>query len=152
VTKDLTLLGAAEMFTTLGLEAEHHNHHALESAAKIVQRQAKAYIGTYDATYPTVWLPLAESTKKDRVSKGFPEDEPLLRTGAIRDSIKYQADHHEANIGTDLQIAVWHELGTSRFVPRPFLEPALKEKTPEILEKIGAIVVGHLSGEARETD
>ncbi|WP_439398718.1 phage virion morphogenesis protein [Bradyrhizobium sp. PMVTL-01] len=152
MTKELSLLAAAEMFATLKLEIEHKNHQLLEKSAKVVEKQAKDYIGTYDAHYPTIWLPLAESTKRDRVNKGFSADEPLLRTGALRDSIKHEADHHEAHIGTDSQIGVWHELGTSRFVPRPYLEPALKEKTPEILEILGKGTVGKLSGEAREGD
>lgn len=151
MTKELTLLGAVEMFATLGLELEHAHHVALEKAGKLVEGQAKDYLGTYNAQYPTVWLELADSTKKDRVSKGFPADEPLLRTGAMRDSIHHTATHNEAHIGSDSQIAVWHELGTSRFVPRPFLEPALKEKTPEVLKTIGDVVHGKLTGSARET-
>lgn len=152
MTKTMNLLQAVEFFTTAGLELKHHEHTALEKSGKLVQETAQGYLGTYNVTYPTVWLPLAESTKRDRVAKGFPEDEPLLRTGQMRDSIKYTVSHDEVHIGSDDQKAVWHELGTSRFVPRPFLEPALKEKTPEIINIIGKSIVGKLTGEAREQD
>jgi phage gpG-like protein len=159
MTKTLTLLGAVELFSTLGLEMEHHNHEALEKGAELVQKQAKDYIGTYDvhttwtfkngSTGAYSWPPLAESTKKDRVNKGFSEDEPLLRTGELRDSINITVGHNEASIGSNNDKAVWHELGTSRVPPRPFLEPALKEKTPKVLDLIGRQIVGKLSGTER---
>lgn len=40
----------------------------------IVEREAKRVIGTYDYD----WAPLAESTKDERASLGFPEDEPAF--------------------------------------------------------------------------
>ncbi|UGY23718.1 phage virion morphogenesis protein [Bradyrhizobium septentrionale] len=152
MTKTMSLFEAAKFFGTVGFEIEHETHRALEGAAKVVEKQAKAYIGTYDAHWPTTWLPLSERTKRDRVNKGFAADKPLLRTGELRDSIHHRVGHNEATIGTDSKIAVWQELGTSRMVPRPFLEPALKEKTPEVLERLGKAVHGKLSGQARITE
>lgn len=150
--KEFSLLGFAAHLVGMAAEIEHANHSALEKSARIVKKQAKDYIGTYDAKYPTPWHPLAESTKKDRVNKGFPADQPLLRTGALRDSIEHTVSHNEATVGSNSQIAAWQELGTSKFVPRPFLEPALREKVPEILEIVGRSVVGTLSGGAREIE
>ncbi|WP_024517074.1 hypothetical protein [Bradyrhizobium sp. Tv2a-2] len=148
MTKELSLLGAVELFSTMQLEMEHENHVALERCGKLVTKEVYRVVGTYDYG----WKPLAPSTQDQRESLGFEPDEPLLRTGSMRDSVWYKADHHECQIGTDNQIAVWQELGTSKIPPRPFLEGALKEKTPEVLDIIGHQIVGALSGEAREVD
>lgn len=145
--KEFSLLGFAAFLGTLKLEIEHANHSALERCGKVVQREAKRAIGTYDYGWP----PLAASTVK---KKG--KDTPLLETGEMRDSIKYTVTHKvgavgdaEVQIGSDNDKAKWHELGTSKFPPRPFLEGALKKKTPECLEIIGRAVHGKLSGTER---
>jgi hypothetical protein len=148
MTKELSLLGAVELFSTMGLEIEHENHVILDRCGRMVTKEVYRVIGTYDYGWPA----LAPSTQDQRASLGFEPDEPLLRTGAMRDSVWYKADHHEVQIGTDNKIAAYQELGTSRIPPRPFLEGALKEKTPEILHEIGHCVTGYLSGEARETE
>lgn len=154
--KDLTLMEAIGLFSTLGLEVSHAHHDGLERAAKVVEKQAKAYIGTYDAR--PVWPELAERTKSERSRLGFSDNEPLLRTGELRDSIEHTVSHMpglvgdlEAQIGSNNQKAVWHELGTSKAPPRPFLEPAMKAKIDEILEVIGVAVHGHLSGTKRSS-
>jgi phage gpG-like protein len=139
--KLFTLEGAAALFAGLA-ELDHVHHEALEKAAEVVEKQAKDYIGTYDAK-PT-WPPLAASTLE---KKGA--DTPLLQTGELLNSIHHVADHKEACIGSDHDRAVWHELGTAKIPPRPFLEPALKEKTAKVLEIIGLHVVGKLSGTER---
>jgi len=123
--KLLTLEGAAALFAGLA-ELDHVHHEALEKAAIVVEEQAKAFIGTYDAK-PT-WQPLAASTLERKNS-----DTPLLETGEMRDSIQHVADHHEAHIGSNSDKAVWHELGTSKIPARPFLEPALREHTERSL-------------------
>jgi hypothetical protein len=146
MTKVLSLLGAAELFSTLGLEVEHHNHRALDKVGQVVTQEVYRVIGTYDYGWPT----LAESTQSDRESHGFPADEPLKRTGAMRDSVWYKVGHKEVTIGTDNQIAVWQELGTSRIPPRPFLQGAAQHKMPETLEIIGRATIAGLSGEAVE--
>lgn len=146
MTKDLKLLEAAELFLTLGLETEHENHRALERCGKLVTREVYRVIGSYDYGWPQ----LAESTQNQRESLGFEPNEPLLRTGRMRDTIWFKVQHNEVTIGTDDQIAIWQELGTSRIPPRPFLEGALKAKTPEVLEIIGKDAVRKLSGEARD--
>src|SRR5690348_3170601 len=98
---------------------EHGEHAALEKAAVEVEKRAKDKIGEYqDAVGPfEKWRELADSTKADRVRKGFPENEPLLRTGEMRDSIEHKVADHEAHIGSDNSIALYQELGTSRIPP-----------------------------------
>jgi hypothetical protein len=92
---------------------------ALETAAKMVRDEAKRVIGTYLFD----WEQLAASTQSERVAQGFPANEPLLRTGEMRDSIEYKiiTPGEEAEVGSNSDKAVWQELGTVTIPPRPFL-------------------------------
>jgi hypothetical protein len=148
MTKELSLLGAIELFATMGLEMEHENHRILERCGKLVTHEVYRVIGTYEYGWPQ----LAETTQDERASQGFEPNDPLLRTGRMRDTIWYKVGHDEVQIGSDDKILAWQELGTSRIPPRPVLEGALKQKTPEVLKVIGRAVVGKLSGEAREEE
>jgi HK97 gp10 family phage protein len=118
----------------------------LARAAKIVESQAKSEIGHYQdpiANFPG-WEELDQSTKDDRVSKGFTENDPLLRNGKLRDSIHHDVDGLEATIGSDSDIAVYQELGTDKIPPRPFLGTALAIKDKQIVRIIGEHAVGAL--------
>jgi HK97 gp10 family phage protein len=141
--KALTLMEFAELLGGLKLEVDHINHTALERAAKIVEKEAKDVLGTYRYGWPQ----LAPSTQKEREKQGFAPNEPLLRTGEMRDSIQHSSDHHEARIGSNSDIALYQELGTSKIPPRPFLQGALKAKMPDILDEIGREMVAFLSGD-----
>ncbi len=135
----------------------------LTAAARIVQREAKAELGTYQRanTGPFgPWPELADATKRERAEKGFSENEPLLRTGALRDSITVAVRGHEAAIGSESEIAVYQELGTTgsagssmwgkvgrqHVPPRPFLGPAGFRKGEEAAKLIGAHVGWHVAG------
>jgi phage gpG-like protein len=105
---------------------------ALIVCAKAVQKTAKAEFGVYQRAvgpYPA-WPELAEITKRERAAEGFPENEPLLKTGALRDSIEYKVGNFEAFIGSKSEIMLDHEFGRSPNAfgavtpPRPVLGPA----------------------------
>jgi phage gpG-like protein len=136
--REFTVNGFAAFLSTLSfIEAQRI---AMEKSAQIVEEEAKRVIGTYEYG----WAPLAESTKADRRRQGFAEDEPLLRTGEMRDSIEHQSTAFEASIGSNNDKAVWQELGTSRIPPRSFLAGALQHKTEEVLDVIGREIVSVL--------
>jgi hypothetical protein len=129
--------------------AQHEmEHRALEKVGKLVEKRAKAKIGEYqDEAGPFVgWAELADSTKSDRVNEGFPEDEPLLRTGQMRDSIEHVVIDSEVQVGSDSDIAVYQELGTSRIPPRSFLGGAVADELPAIIDIIGDSAVAALIG------
>jgi phage gpG-like protein len=118
-------------------------HHGLKAVAKAIEATAKAEIGHYQpAVGPfQAWPELADSTKADRVRQGFSENDPLLRTGEMRDSISHEVSGLEAVIGSDSDVMVWQELGTKTIPPRPVLGPAAllnEEKIKEILGKAAA--------------
>ncbi len=132
----------------IALKQKEMEHHVLETAAKAVEQRAKAKIGEYQQEAgPFVgWAELAAFTKADRVAKGFPEDEPLLRTGKMRDSIEHQVDGNEAQVGSNSDIAVYQELGTAKIPPRSFLGGAAVEMMPRIIELIGESATAALVG------
>lgn len=120
----------------------------LETVAKSVQKTAKDEIGYYQPAigpFPA-WAPLAQTTVEDRVSQGYSADEPLLRTGELRDSIDRDVTALEAVIGSDSDIAVYQELGTDKIPPRPFLGPAVIHNEPLIKNVLGRAFVRGLLG------
>ena len=151
---EFSLVGFAAHLTALKAEMAIETHEALEHAALLVETEAKAEIGTYQgAAGPfAAWATLAAFTQADRVAKGYPADEPLLRTGEMRDSIEHTIGVHEAEVGSNSDIAVYQELGThgggwgGPIPPRSFLGGAAFRKSHEIRDvcAIGAVQV--LSG------
>ncbi|MFB5192655.1 phage virion morphogenesis protein [Alicyclobacillus fastidiosus] len=73
---------------------------------------------TFDAEGPG-WKPLAQSTKWDRVYKGFPVAPILVRTGALRDSLTggfakdsiFEVFPTRMEIGTSTPYAMYHQTG-----------------------------------------
>jgi HK97 gp10 family phage protein len=141
-------LMAAELGALVAGE-EQLNHRLLETAAKSIEKRAKEKIGEYqnEAGQFVAWAELAESTKQDRERQGYPDDEPLLRTGELRDSIEHKVIGLVAHVGSNSDVAVYQELGTSKMPPRSFLGGAAHEKAPEIVEMIGENLTLHLAGE-----
>ena len=84
--RDFTLAGFAEFCAReLGPDVEHAKEEALEIGAKAIQHEAKRVIGTYSFDWPQ----LAPSTQADREKQGYAANEPLFRTGQMRNSIEY---------------------------------------------------------------
>jgi phage gpG-like protein len=137
------------VFTVLGFVAElkaiEHDLEALapkivEKACQIIQKKAKATIGhEHDA-----WPPLAPSTLAKKSA-----NTPLLETGAMRDSIEYVVHGNEGAVGSNSEIAVFQELGTSRIPPRSFLVSSAIASEDKIHRMVGASAVAALSGHGR---
>jgi phage gpG-like protein len=142
--REFDLLGFAAHLVAAEAAINHAEHKALERAAKLVEREAKEEIGHYQEGWPQ----LSESTKGDRERKGFPADEPLLRTGDLRDSIHHQVEGKEAVVGSESDVAVWQELGTAKIPPRSFLAGAAHRKGQQVAHIIGRGVVHSLVGDA----
>lgn len=114
-------------------------HHALKKCAVSIESTAKAEIGQYQSAVAPFagWVELADSTKTDRVSKGFTQNNPLLRSGELRDSISHEIDALEAVVGSDSDIMVYQELGTERIPPRAVLGPAAIRNKNLIIRTLG---------------
>lgn len=107
-----------------------------------IEETAKEEIGVYQpAVGPfEAWAPLAASTKAERVRLGYIEDEPLLRSGQLRDSIESEVVGLAAIIGTKSEIGLWQEVGTDHIPPRPFIGPAYVRKIDPLMDAIGLFI------------
>src|SRR5690348_14424850 len=80
---------------SLAVRVEPNLAIAVEETVHAAAETARGYIGHYQGAtdgYPT-WPPLAERTIRDKERRGYaPPDNPLLRTGDMRDSIVAGAD------------------------------------------------------------
>ncbi len=147
--KDFTILGFVEHLVIIQTEIVVAEHEGLDRAAEIIQAEAKDSLGEYQQDAPPFagWAELADSTKQDRVRQGYPEDEPELRTGEMRDSIERTVEGREAEVGSDSEVLEFQELGTSKMPPRSILGGAAVRKGPEVAEEIGERYVAALIGE-----
>lgn len=136
------LAGFGEELMKLSIEVALETHIALHEATAIVQKEAKRVIGTYDYG----WVPLAQATVDDRVRQGYTPDDPLERTGELRESILRTVIGHEGFVGSDNMKAVWQELGTKTIPPRSFLAGAAKHKMEEIVNKTGLAIEATMIG------
>src|SRR5205814_4154762 len=98
----------------------------LKKCVVAIEATAKAELGTYQGAVGPfdAWAPLAEATQQDRVAKGFTPDDPLLRSGELRDSISHQVEGLTAVAGSTSDVMVYQELGTPEIPPRAVMGPA----------------------------
>lgn len=139
--------------------AELEMSETLHVASDMVQHRAKEKIGHYQLAVGEFveWTQLKDSTKADRVAKGYPADEPLLRDGTLRDAIHTDVHRDHAFVGVESgltpdgksdigDIAVYLEMGTANMPPRPFLGPALYEQRDEITKLLARSVFAAMRG------
>lgn len=122
--------------------AAQNQRDLLEDAAILVRDRAVEKLGTYQPAvgpYPS-WAPLSPETERIRESQGYTPNDPLLRSGEMRDSISYEVFPDHADIGSPLQKALYQELGAWNHPPRPFFGPVGLEAEPEILNIINVSI------------
>lgn len=153
--KDFASPGELARFLELKmLEVQRAEHKALEDAGRKVASDAKAIIGHYQTgnTGPfKPWAPLADSTVSAKERLGYaPPDNPLLRTGELRDAIEYHVEGHTAHIGVPDgpvgDIALYQEMGTRNIPPRSFLGVSLYRNAHNAADMIGKAVASVLMG------
>src|ERR1019366_9872514 len=137
--KEFTIEGFADQLSSLASGMPLMEVEVLEFFGITVEKAAKEKIGEYqDEAGPFgAWSPLADSTKDDRVRKGYPEDEPGLRSGEMRDRIEHTVLPGIVVIGSDDDHLLWFELGTTKQPPRSVLGGAAFEQTPLLLDAAG---------------
>lgn len=124
-------------------------HKAVDNACALIEKTAKSEFGHYQPQVGPFqgWAELAESTKEDRARHGYSDNEPLLRSGELRDSISRKVSLLEGEIGSTSEIMVYHEFGTTKIPPRPVLGPAAFSNKEKIKKIIGTAAVKGLMGE-----
>ncbi|AVF41503.1 hypothetical protein AL486_18725 [Pandoraea apista] len=144
------LMSFAVHLSTIATAVDRSLHRGLKKVAVVIEKRAEAKFGDYQTgvgPFPA-WSALAESTRADRVALGFAPDDPLLRSGSLRDSVQHQVSHLEAIIGSPDERMAWQELGTDKIPPRPVLGPSAVESKIEIEQIVaGAAVSGLLGGD-----
>lgn len=120
----------------------------LERVAMHIQKTAKSEFGVYQPERGPFneWDELADSTKADRVRQGYSENDPLFRSGALRDSIQHEVHGLDAVIGSKSDIMAYQEFGTEKIPPRPVLGPAALRNKARIESLIGAAAVMGIVG------
>jgi phage gpG-like protein len=113
------------------------SHAIVARACEMVCAEAKRVIGV---GYPE-WPALAPETLAKKMM-----NTPLLETGEMRASIEWNAEGDEGFVGSNNDKAVWHELGTSRIPPRPFLMGAAMRMEPLIHAMAAKAVMAVLAG------
>jgi len=148
MTRTMDLAGFIGHVATVGIAVKAAEGRALKKAAVIVEAEAKREIGTYQGAIGPLpaWAPLAEATQADRVRQGFSPDEPLLRTGEMRDSIGHAVGDGVAVVGSNSDKAVWQEMGTEKIPPRSFLGGAALRELPEVARAMAGEVVAAIVG------
>lgn len=127
---------------------EQVTDHATDDAAKIVLRLTKAKFGHYQAAsgeFPG-WEQLKPDTQAERARQGYTPNDPLLRSGALRDSFGYSREGSHAAIGSDEMVAIWMEGGTETAPPRPSLGPAAFESRDLIAATTAATLAAWICG------
>jgi phage gpG-like protein len=108
------------------------------AACKAVAAEAKRVLGE---GYPE-WPALQPET----IARKMRGNTPLLETGEMRASIEWNASGNEGHVGSNSDIAVYQEFGTSRIPPRPFLAGAAMRTEPEIHKMAARAVMAVVLG------
>lgn len=138
------MMSCAEFAQILNAAAETVKFELVEPTDVLmteVANEAKRVIGTYEYGWPQ----LAESTQEDRVKRGFTPNNPLERTGELRDSIGHRAaiapDGADGLVFSGEKKALWAEMGTVTQPARSFLMRSLIRAAGRIDAIYGAFAV-----------
>lgn len=143
-----TFAGLADRIAQIRATAMERLPEVLDTIGAEIERDAKDEIGTYQRENMgnlRPWDELTKGTQADRMRAGFSANEPLLRTGDMRDSITHTVEGNRVVIGSDDPIALYQELGTHgpgvgpsgyHVPPRPFLATAAYRNRARIVEAV----------------
>ena len=138
---------SSKLFTVLEFAAHLHaverdmhevGPKIIAKACEMVCNEARRVLGTHDYGWPEL--------KPETIARKIRGDTPLLETGAMRDSITWTAKGNEGQVGTDSQIAVYQELGTSKIPPRPFLAGAAQHMEEKIHKMAARATIAVMMG------
>jgi phage gpG-like protein len=131
----MNLLEAAARMAVAAASIEAAKRAAIEEACLIVEGRAKGLLGHPNAS----WAPL----KPETIARKGGLNMPLLESGAMRSSISHVVvDSSHGWVGSNSEVAVVQELGSSRGVPpRPFISLAAHQSGPDVAKVVGKTMV-----------
>jgi phage gpG-like protein len=137
MTGVFSILGFVAHLKAVEHDTKEVGHAIIVKACMMVCAEAKRVLGVgYEE-----WPALSPETLAHKMGIG-----PLLETGELRGSIEWNAEGNEGYVGSNNDKAVWHELGTSRIPPRPFLMGAAIRMEPLIHAMAAKAVVACIAG------
>jgi phage gpG-like protein len=138
MTQVFSLLGFVAHLKMVERDMKNIGPAIVARACEMVAAEARRVLGTHDYNWPEL--------KPETIARKLRGDTPLLETGQLRDSITWDSSGNEGHVGSNLDRAVWMELGTSRIPPRPFLAGAAAAMGPEIEKMATRAVLAVLAG------
>ncbi len=104
-----------------------------------IKETAKEELGVYQPAVGSfnAWAVLTDATQSGRSRLGYTPNDPLLRSGELRESIESEVVGLAAIVGTKDIKGLWQEVGTVHIPPRPFIGPAYVRKLDTLHEAIG---------------
>jgi hypothetical protein len=134
--KVFSLTDFAAHLLTIEADIELAKVAIVERACQMVERDAKRSLGHYHRGWPRL--------KPETIARKATGDSPLLETGELRDSIEHAIDRSGSevvgHVGSNSDIAVYQELGTSRIPPRSFLAGSAMRQEKKIHEMAGRMI------------
>jgi len=126
---------------------------ALEREVRLGMEAAAVEARSFIGNEQPGWAALADSTIAEKQRLGYPTPHPLERTGELKDSISGEAETIPGGVhgvvGSTSDLAILHEVGTSRMPARPFLGPALMLTEPKIAVALAELAVRTLTPGSR---
>jgi phage gpG-like protein len=94
----------------------------LRKSALEIETGIKAQFQSEGEAYGEEWQPVKEKYLQWKRKKGF-SSKTLHKTGKLSQSFSSVVMPFEARIGTEVEYAIFHELGTRKMVARQFAKP-----------------------------
>ena len=134
----MNLLEAVARFAAVEADLEAAREPMIAAACQMVAGRSRDLIGVPKAE----WAPLAAETLQRKGGINT----PLLEHGALRASIEWNADRNHGFVGTDSDVGIFMELGTSRAPPRSFLGLAAEIEAPKVAKMMSKVVGAAIGG------
>jgi phage gpG-like protein len=107
----------------------------LRKSALEIEIRIKDQFQSEGEAFSKEWQPVKEGYLQWKRKKGFSE-KTLHKTGKLSQSFSSVVMPFEARIGTEVEYAIFHELGTRKMVARPFAKPVSEKfKEEQVAEK-----------------
>jgi phage gpG-like protein len=137
MSKIFTLVEFAAHLKGVERDMEKLGPAIIRQACAMVAAEAKRVIGVGYKDWPALQ---PETLARKMMNT------PLLESGAMRASIGWHAEGNEGHVGSNSDIAVFQERGTSRIPPRSFLAGAAQHMEDKIHKMAARAVVSVLAG------
>lgn len=62
---------------------------------------------------------------------GYAQEDAPVDTSALKNSLTHSVGDKEVAVGTNIEYAIYQEMGTYKMSPHPYLKPAVSDHTAE---------------------